>query len=94
MILLHRPRGNQAACRSAANSIEKLLLLLEGTFGFTRVTYLIACCIYTGASAMIRGVKMATPTQTHAWRPSSKHSTSEFNPVKFSKRASISSTLA
>ncbi|PVH80506.1 hypothetical protein DL98DRAFT_560308 [Cadophora sp. DSE1049] len=57
VILLHRPTGHQAACRSAANSIEKLLLLLEGTFGFTRVTYLIAYCIYTGASAMIQGVK-------------------------------------
>src|SRR3954447_12004114 len=57
VILLHRPTGDQIACRNAANSIEKLLLLLEGTFGFTRITYLIAYCIYTGASAMLQGVK-------------------------------------
>jgi hypothetical protein len=45
------------ACRKAADSVEKLLLLLEKTFGFTRITYLMAYCIYTAASAMIQDVK-------------------------------------
>ncbi|KFY89941.1 hypothetical protein V500_05394 [Pseudogymnoascus sp. VKM F-4518 (FW-2643)] len=61
IILLHRPFYSSAvhhtACRNAANSIEKLLLLLETTFGFTKITYLMAYCIYTGASAMVQDVK-------------------------------------
>ncbi|KAH8812417.1 fungal-specific transcription factor domain-containing protein [Xylogone sp. PMI_703] len=61
IILLHRPfyssQIHRAACRNAANSLEKLLLLLETTFGFTtRITYLMAYCIYTGASVMVQDV--------------------------------------
>jgi len=61
IILLHRPfysaTAHHMACRRAANGLEKLLLLLERTFGFTRVTYLMGYCIYTGASVMIHDVK-------------------------------------
>jgi hypothetical protein len=32
------------------------MLLFERTFGFTRITYLIAYCIYTGASVMVHDV--------------------------------------
>lgn len=45
------------ACRRAADNLEKLLLLLEKTFGFSRITYLMAYCIYTGASVMTHDVK-------------------------------------
>lgn len=45
------------ACRRAADSLEKLLALLERTFGFSRVTYLMAYCIYTGASVIVHDVK-------------------------------------
>lgn len=59
--MLHRPFYSSdihhIACRNASNNIEKLLVLLEGTFGFTRVTYLIAYCVYTAASATIPDVK-------------------------------------
>ncbi|KAL1843762.1 hypothetical protein VTK73DRAFT_2736 [Phialemonium thermophilum] len=61
IILLHRPfysaPAHHAACRRAAHSLEKLLLLLERTFGFDRVTYLMGYCIYTGASVLIHDVK-------------------------------------
>ncbi|KUJ07656.1 uncharacterized protein LY89DRAFT_631273 [Mollisia scopiformis] len=61
IILLHRPFYSSAvhhlACRNAAGSIEKLLLLLEKTFSFNRITYLMAYCIYTGASVLIQDVK-------------------------------------
>jgi len=61
IILLHRPfysaAAHHMACRRAADSLEKLLLLLERTFGFTRVTYLMGYCIYTGASAVTHDVK-------------------------------------
>ncbi len=50
------------ACRQAADCLEKLLLLLEKTFGFTRVTYLMAYCIYTGASVMTHDVKAGDVT--------------------------------
>lgn len=49
--------AHHAACRGAAECMEKLLLLLEKTFGFTRITYLIAYCIYTGASALVHDVR-------------------------------------
>lgn len=62
VILLHRPfysiPAHHAACRGASECMEKLLLLLEKTFGFTRITYLIAYCIYTGASVMVQDVKV------------------------------------
>lgn len=61
IILLHRPfysaPARHMACRKAADSLEKMLLLLEKTFGFNRITYLMAYCIYTGASVMIKDVK-------------------------------------
>ncbi|KAK9318917.1 fungal-specific transcription factor domain-containing protein [Lipomyces orientalis] len=60
-ILLHRPFYSSPvhldACHHASESIEKLLLLFEKTFGFTRITYLMAYCIYTGASAIIQDVQ-------------------------------------
>lgn len=61
IILLHRPfwstSEHHIACRTAADNLEKLLLLLEKTFGFTRITYLMSYCIYTAASVMIKDVK-------------------------------------
>lgn len=66
IILLHRPfyssPAHHAACRKASGDIEKLLLLLERTFGFSRITYLIAYCIYTGASVTIQEMKEFTAT--------------------------------
>ncbi|PVH70719.1 hypothetical protein DL98DRAFT_436466, partial [Cadophora sp. DSE1049] len=56
-ILLHRPfyssPSHHAACRQAAINMEKMVLLVEKTFGFTRITYLMAYCIYTGASVLL-----------------------------------------
>ncbi|KAL2867481.1 Zn(II)2Cys6 transcription factor [Aspergillus lucknowensis] len=61
IILLHRPfysaSEHHIACRKAADSLEKILLLLEKTFGFNRVTYLMSYCIYTGASVMVKDAK-------------------------------------
>lgn len=61
IILLHRPfyyiPVHHAACRAASDSIEKLLLLFERSFGFTRITYLMSYCIYTGASVLMQDVK-------------------------------------
>ncbi|OGM50324.1 hypothetical protein ABOM_001034 [Aspergillus bombycis] len=61
IILLHRPfyyiPTHHAACRAASDSIEKLLLLFERSFGFTRITYLMSYCIYTGASVLMQDVK-------------------------------------
>lgn len=61
IILLHRPfystPAHHETCLKAAGSIEKLVLLLERTFGFSKITYLMAYCIYTGASVMIQDVK-------------------------------------
>lgn len=61
VILAHRPfwsgPAHYEACVSAAQSIEKLLLLIERTFGFDNITYLMAYCVYTGASALLRDAK-------------------------------------
>lgn len=61
IVLTHRPFWHRAthylACRNAVNSIEKLLILLEATFGFENVSYLIAYCIYTGATVLVQGVR-------------------------------------
>ncbi|KAL6251364.1 hypothetical protein RBB50_001573 [Rhinocladiella similis] len=61
IILLHRPfnstLAHHQACRQASNNIESLLLVLEKTFGFTRLTYLMAYCVYTGASAIVKDVR-------------------------------------
>jgi len=56
-ILLYRPLGKvsfaKAAIREASAAIEILLLLLERTFGFSRTTYLMAYCVYTGATVAV-----------------------------------------
>ncbi|KAF5855676.1 hypothetical protein ETB97_008611 [Aspergillus alliaceus] len=61
IILLHRPfysiPEHHAACRAASDSIEKLVLLFERNFGFTRITYLMSYCIYTGASVLMQDIK-------------------------------------
>lgn len=61
VILAHRPFWSVASyyqtCINAAKSIEKLLLLLESTFGFENITYLMGYCIYTGASAVVEEAK-------------------------------------
>lgn len=60
-LLLHRPflpsPVHRNACRRIATEVEKLLLLHETTFGFHRVTYLMAYCIYTSASVSLADVK-------------------------------------
>lgn len=61
VILLHRPfhsiPAHHAACRTASDNIEKLVLVFEKTYGFSRITYLMAYCVYTGASVMVQDVK-------------------------------------
>ncbi|KAK2690804.1 hypothetical protein QWA68_010399 [Fusarium oxysporum] len=61
IILAHRPFWSAPAyyqvCMSAALSMEKLLLMLESTFGFENITYLMGYCIYTGASAVLEDAK-------------------------------------
>lgn len=61
VILLHRPfqrsSSHRDACRNAAIQIEKLLRLLEATFGFGRITYLMAYCIYIAASIFVSDIK-------------------------------------
>ncbi|KAF9872859.1 Nitrogen assimilation transcription factor nit-4 [Colletotrichum karsti] len=61
IILAHRPfwsvAGYYQECISAAKSIQKLLLLLESTFGLENITYLMGYCIYTGASAVLEEAK-------------------------------------
>lgn len=61
IILLHRPfystPAHHETCLKAAENIEKLVVLLEKTFGFSKITYLMAYCIYTGASVMMQEVK-------------------------------------
>ncbi|KAF2807541.1 uncharacterized protein BDZ99DRAFT_489809 [Mytilinidion resinicola] len=73
VILLHRPYYSAPAhrleCRTSSDYLEKLLLLLEKTFGCTRMTYIMAYCIYTGATVMVQDVKLgdleaATKMQT------------------------------
>ncbi|KAJ4212358.1 hypothetical protein NW759_011746 [Fusarium solani] len=62
VILAHRPFWSAPAyyqvCMSAAQSMEKLLLMLESTFGFENITYLMGYCIYTGASAVLEDAKI------------------------------------
>jgi hypothetical protein len=59
--LAHRPFWSiptyYNVCISAARSIEKLILLLETTFGLENITYLMGYCIYTGASAILEDAK-------------------------------------
>ena len=60
VILLHRPflasSSHRQICRQAAIRTKKLLLLVETSFGFTRITYLMAYCIYTSASVLLNDV--------------------------------------
>jgi len=61
VILAHRPFWSAPsyykACIAASQSIEKLVLLLESTFGLENITYLMGYCIYTGASAILEDAK-------------------------------------
>ncbi|KAF6812841.1 fungal specific transcription factor [Colletotrichum plurivorum] len=70
VILAHRPFWSVAsyyqACISAAKSIEKLLLLLEATFGLENITYLMGYCIYTGASAVLEDTNKGDPDASAA----------------------------
>ncbi|KIW34073.1 uncharacterized protein PV07_00873 [Cladophialophora immunda] len=61
LILLHRPFQSSAACRTicrrASEQVEQLLLRLKKTFGFTRVTYLMAYCTYTAATIAVQDLR-------------------------------------
>ncbi|KAI0141251.1 hypothetical protein GGR57DRAFT_509232 [Xylariaceae sp. FL1272] len=61
VILANRPFWSVPAyyevCISASRSIEKLVLLVESTFGLVNITYLMGYCIYTGASAILEDAK-------------------------------------
>ncbi|KAH8655403.1 fungal-specific transcription factor domain-containing protein [Xylariales sp. PMI_506] len=61
VILAHRPFWSipsyYSVCIEAAQSIEKLVLLLETTFPLENITYLMGYCIYTGASATLEDAK-------------------------------------
>ncbi|KAF4457234.1 hypothetical protein F53441_798 [Fusarium austroafricanum] len=61
VILAHRPFWSAPSyyqvCMNAAQSMERLLLMLESTFGFENITYLMGYCIYTGASAVLEDAK-------------------------------------
>lgn len=65
VILLHRPfiskSSHRSICRFEAEQTEKLLLLLEKTFGFTRLTYLMAYCAYTSASITLQDYRAGLP---------------------------------
>jgi len=65
IILLHRPLGDlpftKTALREAARGIEALLLLLERSFGFTRMTYLMSYCVYTGATVAVENLSNGIP---------------------------------
>ncbi|KAK8129176.1 fungal-specific transcription factor domain-containing protein [Apiospora kogelbergensis] len=69
VILAHRPYWSIpkyfSICLAAAQSIEKLVLCFEATFGLERITYLIGYCIYTGASAALEDAKNSTLGAAH-----------------------------
>lgn len=69
VILAHRPfwsvPAHYEACISAARAIEKLVLLLESTFGLENITYLMGYCIYTGASAVLEEAKISNQGTAH-----------------------------
>ncbi|KAK7192588.1 fungal specific transcription factor [Paraphaeosphaeria sporulosa] len=52
-------------CILAAEGIEKLVLLLESTFGLENITYLMGYCIYTGASAILEDAKSSGQGAAH-----------------------------
>ncbi|ETS77652.1 hypothetical protein PFICI_09714 [Pestalotiopsis fici W106-1] len=64
-ILLHRPFNSSAvhhaACRQAADSAEKLILLQERTHGLPKLSFLSAYCIYTAASVLVQDAKAGEP---------------------------------
>lgn len=45
--------------------MEKLVLLLESTFGLDNITYLMGYCIYTGASAVLEDAKSSNQGVAH-----------------------------
>jgi hypothetical protein len=61
IILAHRPfwavPSHYRTCMDAAACIEKLVNLLDTTFGLDNITYLMGYCIYTGASAVLEHAK-------------------------------------
>jgi hypothetical protein len=61
IILTHRPFWTvpqyYSVCVEASQSIAKLVLLLETTFGLDNITYLMGYCIYTGASVSLEDAK-------------------------------------
>ncbi|EXJ70401.1 uncharacterized protein A1O5_06469 [Cladophialophora psammophila CBS 110553] len=61
LILLHRPFQSSTTCRTicrkASEQVEQLLLRLKNTFGFTRVTYLMAYCTYTAATIAVQDLR-------------------------------------
>lgn len=69
IILTHRPFWSIPAeyqvCLEASQSMEKLVLLLESTFGLGNITYLMGYCIYTGASVSLEDAKK-TNNPAHA----------------------------
>lgn len=56
-ILLNRPfrqvPGCLAACRTAAEAIEGLVVIFDNSYGLTHVTYLLAYCAYTAATVTV-----------------------------------------
>jgi hypothetical protein len=61
VILLHRPyfssHPHRTECRQAAKCVEELCALFEKTFGSLRMTYMMAYCVYTGATVMVQDVR-------------------------------------
>lgn len=69
VILANRPFWSipayYEACIAAAQDMEKLVLLLESTFGLDNITYLMGYCIYTGASAVLEDAKSSNQGVAH-----------------------------
>ena len=69
IILAHRPfwsvPTHYQVCNSAAQGIEKLVLLLESTFGLENITYLMGYCIYTGASVVLEDARNSNQGTEH-----------------------------
>lgn len=70
VILTKRPFWSVPAyyqdCIRAAHSIERLILLLESTFGLEDSTYLMGYCVYTGAPAILEDAKNGNYTSQKA----------------------------
>lgn len=69
VILANRPFWSvpayYQACIAAARDMEKLVILLESTFGLDNITYLMGYCIYTGASAVLEDAKTSNQGVAH-----------------------------